>query len=100
MEGPPDEPADEPTESPTNTTAQAAAEGSWMRRQWIAIASVSILSLVVVAIVLLQSTGVIDVLGPFGDSTAGQWIVIAVLVAAVAIVATWGWRAVIASGAE
>ena len=95
-----DEPNDEPTERPTNTQQQAEAEGAWMGRQWVAIASVSILALLVLVLGMMQWTGLIDVFGPIVDSTTGQWAAFGVIVVIVVIVATWGWRSVRASLSE
>lgn len=92
-----DEPNEEPTEKPTNTKAEADREGAWMSRNWIAIATVSILGLLVIAVGLLQATGLIDLFGPIADSPTGRWIAFSVLAAAVIVIGAWSWRSVVAS---
>ena len=55
-------PDEEPTEKPTNTEAEAAAEGRWMARSWAGVAVVSILILLLLALGLMQVTGLVEVL--------------------------------------
>ena len=95
-----DELDDEPTETPTNTVEQAEAEGAWMTRNWIAIASISILALLVLALAMLQVTGLIDAFAPIAGTEIGQWTGIALIAAAVVAIAAWGWRSVIQSNPE
>ncbi|WP_290815832.1 hypothetical protein [Halovivax sp.] len=92
-----DEPDQEPTEKPTETSREAKQEGEWMTRNWIAIASISILSLVGIIFLTMVFTGLVDVPVPGVGDGAAQWITAAVVVIAVATVAAWGWRSVAAS---
>lgn len=54
---------DQPTQEPTTTRADASAETRWITRNWLAIAAISILLMLAIAVALLASTGVIDVFG-------------------------------------
>ena len=92
-----DEPDEEPTEKPTNTSREAQEEGEWMTRNWIAIASVSILSMVGLIAIMLVFSGVIKLPAPMVGDPAAQWLTIGVIVIAVVVVVSWGWRAVASS---
>lgn len=82
---------DEPTETPTESREQAEEEGAWMAQNWVRIAVFSILLLVVFAVGLMQSTGVVDLFAPIVDSEGGQWVVFGVLAAIVAGIGLWAW---------
>ena len=85
-------PDDRPTETPTTSTEEAADEGTWMARSWLAIAAVSILTTLLVLLVLMQWTGLLDVGAPLVGSEGGQWAVVGVIALAVVIIAGWSWR--------
>ena len=86
------EPNEEPTEKPTRTEEEATQEGAWMLRNWLGIAVVSIAALVVIALGLLQWTGLIDVFGPVASTETGQWMAFGVLVLVVVALAAWTWK--------
>ncbi len=66
------EPDEEPTGKPTRTEEEATEEGEWMLRNWLGIAVVSIASLVVLALGLLQWSGLVDVFAPVAATETGQ----------------------------
>lgn len=82
---------DEPTKTTTESREQAEEEGAWMAQNWLRIAVISILLLVVFVVGLMQSTGVVDLLAPIVDSDGGQWIVFGVLAAVVVAIGVWAW---------
>ncbi len=88
-------PDQEPTETAATETADADADGKWMVRNWLGIAAISILSLLLLVIVAMQVTGLIDVLAPIADTGLQQWTVIGVLAIAVLAIAGWGWSAIL-----
>lgn len=88
-----DEPETEPTDKPTESTREARQEGAWMQRNWIGIASVSILTVLAAALIAMLWTGLVDVPG---DMTA-MWLSIAIIVGVVVLIAGWGWRAIAAA---
>ncbi|WP_394739507.1 hypothetical protein [Natronococcus roseus] len=90
-----DEPDEEPTEKPTNDREEAEREGKWMARNWIGIAVVSILALLLLAVGMMQATGLVDVFAPVADSETGQWAAFGVLALAVLAIAGWSWRAIV-----
>ncbi|WP_265108449.1 hypothetical protein [Halosolutus halophilus] len=89
------EPDREPTDKPTNTKAEAKEEDQWMIRNWVGIAAVSIFGLLLLALGMMQATGLVDVLAPFADTEAQQWGVFAVLALGVIALAGWGWSAIV-----
>lgn len=90
-----DEPDKEPTEKPTEDREEAEREGQWMARNWLGIAVVSILALLLLALGMMQATGLVDVFGPVADSETGQWAAFGVLALAVLALAGWSWRAIV-----
>lgn len=68
----------EPT---TDDEAQAEAEGRFMRREWLSIATFSIAMTLLVAIVLLVMTGLVDL--------PAEWVIVGVI--AVLIAVGFGW---------
>ncbi|GAB3676567.1 hypothetical protein [Halopiger thermotolerans] len=88
------EPDREPTKKPTNTKKEAKHEDQWMIRNWIALATVAIFGLLLLAIALMQATGLVDLLGSIAETQAQQWGVFAVLVLAWLALAGWSWKAV------
>ena len=92
-----DEPDEEPTEKPTNTAREAQKEGEWMSRNWIAIASVSILSMLGLIAIMMLFTGLVEVPAPMIADATGQWVTIGVVGLVVLAVLSWGWRSVAAS---
>lgn len=86
-----DEPDERPTESPTTSRDEAEREGKWMAENWIGVAVVSILALVVLVVGMMQWTGVVDVFAPVADSQVGQWAAFGVLALVVVALAAWSW---------
>ncbi|MFC4543135.1 hypothetical protein ACFO5R_14490 [Halosolutus amylolyticus] len=88
------EPDREPTEKPTNTKREAKEEDQWMIRNWIGVAVVSIFGLLLLALGMMQATGLVDLLAPVADTGAQQWGVFAVLALVVLALAGWSWSAI------
>ncbi|WP_306052888.1 hypothetical protein [Natronococcus wangiae] len=90
-----EKPDQEPTEKPTEDRAEAEQEGKWMARNWIGIAVVSILALLLLVVGLMQATGLMDVFAPVADSQVGQWVAFGVLALVILGLAGWSWRAIV-----
>lgn len=90
-----DEPDQEPTEKPTEDREEAEQEGKWMARNWIGIAVVSILALLLLVVGMMQATGLVDVFAPIADTQGGQWAAFGVLALLVVVLAGWSWRAIL-----
>lgn len=90
-----EKPDQEPTEKPTEDRAEAEQEGKWMARNWIGIAVVSILALLLLVVGMMQATGLVDVLAPVADTQGGQWAAFGVLAFIVLVLAGWSWRAIV-----
>ena len=88
------EPDREPTEKPTTSKEEAESETKWMTRNWIGIAVVSILGLVLLMVGAMQATGLVDVFAPLADAEATQWGVFFVMAVALIILAGWSWKAI------
>ncbi|ARS88860.1 hypothetical protein [Natrarchaeobaculum aegyptiacum] len=88
------EPDREPTEKPTHDSAEATHEGQWMARNWLAIAAVSILGLLLLTVGMLQATGLVSVFAPVADTETQQWGAFAVLALGWVLLAGWSWSAV------
>lgn len=82
---------DDPTNSPTQSREQATEEGAWMTQNGIRIAVFSILGTLLLALALMQGTGLIDPLGAVVDTRGGEWAVIAVVGLAVIAIGLWSW---------
>jgi hypothetical protein len=89
-----EEPDEDAIEEPTTDTQQAEKEATWMVKEWTTIGVISILVLVILAIGLLQATGVIDLLAPIVDTETGQWSVFGALVLIVVAIFLWSRRGV------
>ncbi|WP_076607689.1 hypothetical protein [Natronorubrum thiooxidans] len=89
------EPDREPTETPTTSRDEAEAEGQWMARNWLGIAVVSILSLVILALALMQWTGLVNVFAPIAETEGQQWGAFFVLALVVIILGGWSWKAIL-----
>ncbi|ADD04438.1 uncharacterized protein Nmag_0854 [Natrialba magadii ATCC 43099] len=81
----------DPTEKPTHDAEEAQQEGAQMARNWIAIAVVSILVLLLLVIGMMQATGLVDVFAPIADTQTQQWGAFAVLALIVLAIAGWSW---------
>ena len=82
---------EEPTDTPTQSQEQAVEEGAWMAQNWLRIAVISILGLWVLALGMMQATGLVDVFAPVADTEAGQWAAFTVLAVIVLAIAVWSW---------
>ena len=89
------EPDQEPTETPTTSRDEAEAEGQWMARNWLGIAVVSILSLVILALALMQWTGLINVFAPIAETEGQQWGALVFFALVVLILGGWSWKAIL-----
>jgi hypothetical protein len=89
-----EEPEGEAVEEPTTDEEQAEKEATWMAKEWVTIATVSILGLLLFALGLMQATGLVDLLAPIVDTEGGQWLVFGVLVLGAAALFVWGRRRV------
>lgn len=89
------EPDREPTEKPTTSKEEAESEGQWMTRNWIGIAIVSIFSLLLIVVAMMQFTGLVDVFAPIADTEGTQWGAFFVLALFVIILGGWSWKAII-----
>ncbi|THE65576.1 hypothetical protein D8Y22_07110 [Salinadaptatus halalkaliphilus] len=85
------EPDREPPEGPTEDKVQAEHDGKQMARNWVGIAVVSILALLLLAVGLLQATGVVDVFAPIATTETQQWAAVGVLALIVVAIAGWSW---------
>ncbi|OVE85448.1 hypothetical protein [Natronolimnobius baerhuensis] len=90
-------PDQEPTETPTTDTQEAEREGQWMARNWLGIAAVSIFGLLLVAIALMQATGLVSIFAPVAETQTQQWGMFGVLVLVWLGLAGWSWRAISSS---
>ena len=88
------DPDREPTEKPTHDREEAEQEGQWMARNWLGIAVVSILGLLLVVIAMMQATGTMDVLAPIAETETQQWAVLGALVLAWLALAGWSWNGI------
>ncbi|WP_331232484.1 hypothetical protein [Natronorarus salvus] len=89
-----EEPDEEAVEEPTTSEEQAEREATWMAKEWASIGVISILAVVLVALALLQLTGVVDLLAPIADTEIGQWSAFAVLALVVLAIFLWSRRGV------
>ncbi|AEH36826.1 hypothetical protein [Halopiger xanaduensis] len=88
------EPDREPTKKPTNTKQEAKEEDQWMIRNWIGVAVVSIFGLLLLAVAMMQATGVMDVFGSVAETQTQQWGAFAVLALIWLALAGWSWKAI------
>lgn len=85
----------DPTETPTTSTADAEQEGKRMVRNWLGIAVVSILTLLLVVIAMMQWTGLVDVFAPIAETEGQQWGAFVVLALVVIVLAGWSWKSIV-----
>lgn len=87
-------PDKEAIDEPTTDSEQEAKESAWMVRELTSITVISILGVVLLALALMQATGLVDLLGPLADSEGSQWAVFAVLALGVVAIFLWSRRGV------
>ena len=83
--------SEDPTETPTEDQQQAKSEGKTQAKNWIRIAVFATFGTFLLALGLLQATGMIDLLAPVVDSQTGQGLVFVVLAAIVFGLGAWSW---------
>ncbi|MFB1062407.1 hypothetical protein [Natrinema sp. H-ect4] len=83
------DPDEEAIDEPTTSGAQEADETAWMMKEGVTIGLISIMAVLVLALGLLQGTGLVDVFAPIADTNFGQWIAFGVLVLVVIAVFAW-----------
>ncbi|WP_254523903.1 hypothetical protein [Natrinema caseinilyticum] len=88
------EPDEEAIDEPTTSGAQEADETAWMMKEGVTIGLISIVVFFVLALGLLQGTGLVDLLAPIADSELGQWAAFAALIVAVLAAFAWSRRGV------
>ena len=88
------EPDREPTETPTTSKEEAESEGKSMARNWIGIAVVSILGLVLLMLGAMQATGLVDIFAPIAETAGAQWGAFFVMAILLIILGGWSWKAI------
>ena len=83
----------DPTDDPTHDTEEASAEGAQMGRSWLQIAVVATFATLLLAIGLMQATGLVDPFAPIVGSETGQWLAFGVLALVVVGIGAWSWTA-------
>ncbi|MFC4247471.1 hypothetical protein ACFOZ7_10740 [Natribaculum luteum] len=83
------EPDAEAIEEPTRDSKQEARETAWMMKEGTTIGVVSILAVLLLALALMQATGLVDLMAPLADTQLGQWGAFAALALVVAAVFAW-----------
>ncbi|MFD1562005.1 hypothetical protein ACFR99_00250 [Haloarchaeobius amylolyticus] len=86
------DPNEEAIDEPTTSGAQEADETAWMMKEGVSVGLISIAAVLVLALGLLQLTGLVDVLAPVADTELGQWLAFGVLV--LIVLAAFGWSRV------
>ncbi|WP_254764437.1 hypothetical protein [Natrinema marinum] len=74
------EPDQEAIDEPTTSGAQEADETAWMMKEGVAVGLVSIIAVLILALGLMQATGLVNVLAPFTVGGLLPWAAIGVLV--------------------
>lgn len=83
--------SEDPTETPTEDQQQAKAEGQVQAKNWVRIAVFATFGTFLLALGLLQATGMIELFAPVVDSQAGQGLVFVALAAIVFGLGAWSW---------
>ena len=83
-----------PTQKPAHSAEEEAEEASFMAKHWLRIGVISILGTLLLALALLQATGLVDIMSPFVETEGGQWLVFAVLALLVIAIGLWSWWSV------
>ncbi len=74
------EPDEEAIDEPTTSGAQEADETAWMMKEGVAVGLVSIIAVLILALGLMQATGLVNILGPFAAGGLLPWVAFGVLV--------------------
>jgi len=83
------DPDEEAIDEPTTSGAQEADETAWMMKEGVTIGLISIMAVLVLALGLLQGTGLVDVFCTDRRHQFRQWIAFGVLVLVVIAVFAW-----------
>ena len=83
--------SEDPTETPTEDREQAKAKGEVQAKNWLRIAVFATFGTFLLALGLLQATGMIELFSPVVDSQAGQGLVFVVFAAVVFGLGAWSW---------
>lgn len=89
-----EEPREESVEEPTNTEQEAREANAWMTKELTSIAAISIGFMLVFALVLLQGTGLVDLLGGGFGQEAIHWVGVVAVALVLAAVFVWSRRGV------
>lgn len=89
-----EEPREESVEEPTNTEQEAREANAWMTKELTSIAAISIGFMLVFALVLLQGTGLVDLLGDGFGQESIHWVGVAAVALVLAAVFAWSRRGV------
>lgn len=81
----------DPTDKPTHDTEEARREGAEMGRSWLQIAVVATFATLLLALGLLQATGLVDLFAPVVAGETTQWVLFTVLALVVLGVGAWSW---------
>lgn len=84
----------EAIDEPTTDSEQQARESAWMVREFTSLIVVVLFGLFLLALVLMQATGLVDFLAPLADTQLGQWAAVAALVVGVVALFLWSRRGV------
>lgn len=83
------DPSEEAVEEPVTDPQDEVEEMAWTVREFTTVTVVSILALVLLAVVLLQVSGLVDFMAPLADTALGQWLALGVVAAGVAGLFLW-----------
>ncbi|MBZ6493961.1 hypothetical protein [Natrinema longum] len=83
------DPDEEAIDEPTTSSAQEADETAWMMKEGITVGLVAIGAMVLLALGLLQGTGLVDIFAPIADTGLGQWAAFGGLVLIAIAVFAW-----------
>ncbi|WP_408958426.1 hypothetical protein [Natrinema sp. 74] len=83
------DPDQEAIDEPTTSGAQEADETAWMMKEGVAVGLISIIAVLVLALGLLQASGLVNILAPFAAGGLLQWAAFAVLVLVVLGAFAW-----------
>lgn len=83
------EPDEEAVDEPVTDQEDEVEEMAWTVRELTTVTVVSILALVLLAVALLQFSGLVDFMTPLADTPLGQWLALGVVAAGVAGLFVW-----------
>lgn len=83
------DPDEEAVEEPVTDPEDEVEEMAWAVREFTTVTVVSILALVLLAVALLQLSGLVDFMAPLADTALGQWVALGVVAAGVVGLFVW-----------